>query len=211
VADGGVGMTPEVRRRIFEPFFTTKETGTGMGLATVYGIVRQNDGDIEVESVPGSGTRFRIYWPASEGTPPPDPGAGDSHGGGTECILLVEDEQAVRAFARAALSSRGYRVLEAGSGPQALALLESREQRVDAMVTDLLMPGMDGRELADRVRQLRPGLPILFTTGYAGEEISAEGGRPEETQVLRKPFSDDELVLRLRETLGRAFPPDRPA
>jgi CheY-like chemotaxis protein len=208
VADGGAGMTPEVRSRIFEPFFTTKETGTGMGLATVYGIVRQNGGDVEVESAPGNGTRIRVYWPASGETLRPDPGADESPGGGTECVLLVEDEEAVRAFARAALSSLGYRVLEADSGPEALAVLGSHSGPVDALVTDLAMPAMGGRELADRVRQVRPGLPVLFTTGYDREGISLEGALPDGMHVLLKPFSEAQLALKLREVLRRASPGD---
>jgi PAS domain S-box-containing protein len=205
VSDGGAGMSPDVRGRIFEPFFTTKQSGSGMGLATVYGIVTQNGGDVEVESAPGQGTSMRVYWPASDGTPAPAAETRDA-AGGTELVLLVEDDEAVRAFARAALSSRGYRVLDAPGGREALSILDTHPEPIDAMVTDIVMPGMDGRDLAERVRLRRPGLPVLFTSGHPGGRTSDAAPVPEGTVFLPKPFSETDLARRLRETLraGRA-------
>ena len=201
VTDSGSGMTPEVRSRIFDPFFTTKEAGTGLGLATVYGIVSQNSGHVEVESEPGSGTSIRVYWPATEGSPPEPREAQGLRGSGSEGVLLVEDDEAVRGFARAALSSRGFRVLEAANGKQALELLRAHPELVDLMVTDVVMPEMDGKELAGRAREYRPGLAILFTSGHAQDRISRGGAVERGTHFLPKPFSGIELAQKIRDTL----------
>jgi two-component system cell cycle sensor histidine kinase/response regulator CckA len=201
VRDNGSGMTPDVRSRIFDPFFTTKETGTGMGLATVYGIVSQNSGAVEVESEPGSGTSIRVYWPSTEGPAPEPHEAREFRGSGSEGVLLVEDDTAVRGFARAALSSHGFHVLEAANGKQALELLRAYPERIDLMITDVVMPEMDGKELADRAREYRPGLPILFTSGHARDRLSKGGAVEAGTHFLPKPFSGVELAHKVREAL----------
>jgi two-component system, cell cycle sensor histidine kinase and response regulator CckA len=201
VTDNGIGMTPEVRSRIFDPFFTTKESGTGMGLATVYGIVSQNRGTVEVESEPGSGTRVRVCWPATEGTVARPREVRDPRGSGSEGVLLVEDDEAVRSFARAELSSRGFRVLEAPNGRVALDLLRAHSDQIDLIVTDIVMPEMDGTELADRAREHRPRLAVVFTSGHARDRMPRGGAVAEGTHFLPKPFSGAELAGKVREAL----------
>jgi two-component system cell cycle sensor histidine kinase/response regulator CckA len=201
VADSGTGMTPAVRSRIFDPFFTTKETGTGMGLATVYGIVSQNGGTVEVDSELGSGTTIRVYWPATEDAPPPPREASEVRETGTESVLLVEDDGAVRGFARAALSSRGFKVLEAANGQQALDLLRTHSEPIDLIITDVAMPEMDGKELAERAREYRPELAVLFTSGHTRDRIARGGAVEEGIHFLPKPFSGAELARKVREAL----------
>jgi two-component system cell cycle sensor histidine kinase/response regulator CckA len=201
VADSGAGMTSAVRSRMFDPFFTTKQTGTGMGLATVYGIVSQNGGTVEVDSELGSGTSIRVYWPATEGAPPPPREASELRETGTESVLLVEDDEAVRGFARAALSSRGFKVLEAANGRQALDLLRTHSEPIDLIITDVAMPEMDGKELADRAREYRPKLAVVFTSGHARDRIARAGAVEEGIHFLPKPFSGVELARKVREAL----------
>jgi two-component system cell cycle sensor histidine kinase/response regulator CckA len=172
-----------------------------MGLATVYGIVSQNGGTVEVDSEPGSGTSIRVYWPATEGAPPPPREARALRETGTESVLLVEDDGAVRGFARAALSSRGFKVLEAANGRQALDLLRTHSEPIDLILTDIVMPEMDGKELADRARECRPELAVLFTSGHARDRIATEGAVEEGVHFIPKPFSGAELGRKVRETL----------
>jgi len=204
VSDTGLGMTPDVKAHLFEPFFTTKEVGkgTGLGLATVYGIVRQSGGLIAVDSEPGRGTRFRIYFPSAESTiavsrtAPPEPAVV-----GTGTVLLVEDEPGVRHLARDVLSRYGYRVIEAADGAEALRLVAGQEATVDLLLTDVVMPGMSGAELARRFRERRPDVRVLYASGYADDAVGSLGVPNEGAPFLQKPFEPDDLVRRVREVL----------
>src|SRR5205085_6207356 len=174
VSDTGCGMDAETRARIFEPFFTTKETGkgTGLGLSTVYGIVKQHDGHINVYSEVGHGTTFRIYLPmhespaAVETTPAPAPLAG-----GTETILVAEDEAALRELARDVLEGLGYKVLLARDGAEAVALYEAERARIDLLLLDVVMPHMGGHEAYEHIRTLDGATPVIFMTGYSVETV----------------------------------------
>jgi signal transduction histidine kinase/ActR/RegA family two-component response regulator len=210
VTDTGTGMTPEVRGRVFEPFFTTKGPGkgTGLGLATVYGIVKRNGGDIGVDSSPGVGTAFRIDFPwcddpsgSSSMNLAVTPQARDREVGGGRSILLAEDETAVRKMARAALESCGYRVTEAECAEDALELLESG-LAVDLLVTDLTMPGMGGRELAARVRTRLPEVGVVFISGYAPDASWLDDVPG--AVFLAKPFTPSELLRFTGKATARA-------
>jgi two-component system cell cycle sensor histidine kinase/response regulator CckA len=204
VADNGVGMSPEVRARLFEPFFTTKEKGqgTGLGLATVYGIVKQSDGEISVESEPGKGTRFRLCFPQVEGEGGLARAAvARQEATGSETILLVEDEPAVRELARRILEGAGYVVLTAVGGEDALELSERYEQPIDLMVTDVVMPKMSGRELADRLGGARRGIKTLFVSGYTDDAIAHHGVLEAGINLLAKPFSSSALLAKVRRVL----------
>ncbi|HEV8266253.1 MAG TPA: response regulator [Gemmatimonadales bacterium] len=211
VSDTGVGMTEATRSRLFEPFFTTKEMGkgTGLGLATVYGIVKQSGGHIWVYSEPDHGTTFKIYLPRVD--EPAEPlemlvAASPERLDGTETILLVEDETAVRAVARLLLERQGYTVLEAPNGPAALALLDAGAVGVDLLLTDVVMPGMSGRALAERVTALWPGVRVIFTSGYTDDAIVRHGVLEPGLDYLQKPYRPDGLLRKVREVLDR--PPD---
>jgi PAS domain S-box-containing protein len=206
VTDNGTGMDQETRRRIFEPFFTTKEQGkgTGLGLSTVYGIVRQCNGFIRVESELGRGSQFQIYLPlttsdvgAVEGVLPSQP-----QSAATETILLVEDQENVRAFLSEALHSFGYSVLEASSGADALAMIVKHPEPIHLLLTDVVMPGMNGKELAERLRPLRPGIRVLFMSGYSGDVITNRGGLAEGLSYIAKPFAPEVLAAKIREVLN---------
>ena len=205
VSDTGVGMDREVLSHIFEPFFTTKEQGkgTGLGLSTVYGIVKQSEGHITCYSEPGKGTTFTIYFPriveARAEAPTPLPDAQPRRG--TETILLVEDEEAVRGFARTVLERNGYRVLEAAGGMDALARVAAREHEVDLLVTDVVMPQMSGRELARNLSDLSPGVKVLYVSGYTGNAILHSAIIDQGADFLQKPFSSRELLAKIRELL----------
>jgi signal transduction histidine kinase/CheY-like chemotaxis protein len=202
VADSGEGMTPEVRARIFEPFFTTKprQQGTGLGLAVVYGIVKQAGGHIHVDSEPGRGTTFSILVPLSE-RPADAPTTASARqralGGGPETILLVEDDDAVRRVASRSLSQRGYEVLTAPDGEAALAVLERRS--VDLVVTDVVMPNLDGPSLVRVVRTRWPRIKVLLSTGYI--DGSLEMHELADHPVLRKPYSQQKLLEKVCEVL----------
>jgi hypothetical protein len=204
-ADTGVGMSDEVRTRIFDPFFTTKEVGkgTGLGLSTVYGIVRQMDGAVQVQSAPGAGTTFAIYLPAAVGAPRPAPApqAGQERGGSGH-ILLVEDEEAVREAAQRILASHGYTIRAASNAAEALQILAGAERVVDLLLTDLVMPNMNGVELARRAREQIPHLKVLFTTGYTEAALPEPGSGPGRTGVLLKPFGSQALLRKVREMLA---------
>ena len=207
VSDTGAGMGPEMREKIFEPFFTTKETGkgTGLGLSTVYGVVKQSGGYIWVESEPHRGTTFRVYLPRVEGTPEPE-AAGSRPTAralpATATILLVEDEDTVRSLARRVLQRHGYTVLEAGDGVAAMELCAEYDGAIDLLLTDMMMPRMSGHVLAERLGAQRPGIGVLYMSGYTGhlEELS-EGIGPL-AGFLQKPFSAAELLTAVQTLLG---------
>ncbi|HYB11880.1 MAG TPA: PAS domain-containing protein, partial [Myxococcota bacterium] len=207
VNDTGIGMDEETRNRIFEPFFTTKPPGkgTGLGLSTVYGIVQQSGGQIHVESSPEGGTTFRIFLPevdrAVEAVVSAAPAAGN---GGSETVLLVEDEDAVRRLIQRVLESAGYRVLDAENPTEALRLCEAHPDRIDLMLTDVVMPLMSGRELASRTAALRPEMRVLYVSGYMEEVMAHHGGLEPEIAFLGKPFAPEELIRKVREVLDAA-------
>ncbi len=208
VADTGVGMPDEVKARAFEPFFTTKGIGegTGLGLAMVYGIVTQSGGHVVLDSAVGRGTTFRVCFPAVESA---GPASGERQlpvapARGTERVLLVEDDDRVRALAAHVLRAAGYDVVEAATGERALAEVEAREPAVDVLVTDVVMPGMGGRELADRLSAARPGLRVLFTSGYTDDAVVRNGVEQDAVQFLQKPYTPAVLVAKMREVLDAA-------
>jgi signal transduction histidine kinase len=205
VSDDGTGMTPEVAGRVFEPFFTTKEPGlgTGLGLATVFGIACRFGGHVTVDTTPGAGSTFHVYLPATDEVPEveaptPPPPADETTG---ETVLVVEDEPAVRNATRRILQGAGYRVLEAADGQQALA--EWSDGAVDLLLTDVVMPGgLSGRELADRLQGQRPGLRVLFMSGYTADTIATRGVLDPGIAVIHKPFTSAELLAKVREVLS---------
>jgi two-component system cell cycle sensor histidine kinase/response regulator CckA len=205
VSDNGTGMDKETLSRIFEPFFTTKEKGkgTGLGLSTVYGIVKQSGGYIFAHSELGHGTTFRIYLPRVEDpAEPASPISADSSAGkGSETVLLVEDEDSVRSLVRDTLEARGYRVLEAENGEEALKVAEAFQGEIQLMITDVVMPGIGGRELARRLAKSRPQTRVLFLSGYTEDAILHEGGLEAGTTFLQKPFTLQNLARRVREVL----------
>jgi PAS domain S-box-containing protein len=206
VTDTGCGMDPATRSRVFEPFFTTKEPGkgTGLGLSTVYGIVKQSGGHIWVYSELGRGTTFKLYFPPHYGaakasepewTPVLERGSGAT-------ILLVEDERPVRSTVRRLLERHGYKVLEAANGQDALTLIAARNGEINLVLSDMVMPGMGGMELASRVRSLAPKLPVLLMTGYTEETITRSGDRPHDEQIIEKPFTMHTMLDRVRRALA---------
>jgi two-component system cell cycle sensor histidine kinase/response regulator CckA len=211
IEDTGSGIPPEVQGRIFEPFFSTKEVGkgTGLGLSTVYGIVKQTEGFIYFDSTVGRGTVFRIFIPryiAPEGEKPASPVEAEpkiSDLTGSATILLVEDEEAVRSFAARALVSRGYRVYEAASGVEALEVMEEAGGKIDLVVSDVVMPELDGPSLLRELRKTRPELKIIFISGYAEEAFKKNLPDGEDFHFLPKPFSLKDLAVAVKETLGR--------
>ena len=206
VADTSVGMSKEVEARIFEPFFTTKEPGkgTGLGLATVYGIVKQSGGYIWVYSEPGKGSTFRVYLPLTAGkvpaAPAPPPRAAR---GGTETILVVEDDGQLRRLARRVLARAGYTVLDAEHPEHALALVARHEGTIDLLLTDVVLPGMSGRDLAERLLRDRPRLKVIYVSGYAEDAIVHYGVLTPGTEFLQKPGSTEVLLRAVREVLDR--------
>jgi nitrogen-specific signal transduction histidine kinase len=207
VSDTGIGMDKATQSRIFEPFFTTKEVGkgTGLGLATVFGIVKQSQGHIAVYSEPDLGTIFRVYFPTVEQsstaskTPPRLRAA--LHG--TETILLVEDEPALRTLARHVLEMHGYTVLEAGRGDEALRLAEAYQGTIHLVVTDVVMPVMGGRQLVEQLAMLQPNVKVLYQSGYTNDAVVQRGILLGETAFLQKPFTPNGLVQTVREVLDR--------
>ncbi len=205
VKDAGEGMSPEVRARIFEPFFTTKEQGkgTGLGLSTVFGIVQQSGGSIFVDSELGVGTSFTVYLPITTAPVELVAATRKQITGGSETILLCEDEGQVRALARTVLTRQGYRVIEAQNGGEALLLCE-QHPGIDLLVTDVVMPMMSGRQLAERLRTLRPQLKVLYMSGYTDDAIVRHGILTEELAFLQKPLTPDALSRKVREVLDTA-------
>jgi signal transduction histidine kinase/CheY-like chemotaxis protein len=208
VRDTGIGMDEKQRGRIFEPFFTTKEVGkgTGLGLAMVYGVVKQSGGEIEVESAPGKGTCFKIYLPrvdqpSPEAAPEKPAQTLEENGRGRETVLLVEDEELVREMARNLLLKSGYTVLEAADGQDALRVAAEHPRPIDLLLTDVVMPNMPGPELERRIVESRPGIKIMFTTGYTDSTLSRYGLMDGKKTVLLKPFSPDDFLRTVREVL----------
>jgi two-component system cell cycle sensor histidine kinase/response regulator CckA len=210
VSDNGVGMDAAVQEKIFEPFFTTKEVGkgTGLGLATCYGIVRQAGGHIWVYSEPGHGSTFKIYLPREHGDlGTPEPPAVHPTDSGNETVLVVEDDAQVRQVATRALARAGYSVLVASGADDALAACESHDGPLDLLLTDVVMPGVSGRDLALRLAVRYPGLRTLYLSGYTESAIFHRGVLPADASVLSKPFTPSALAERVREVLdGRATP-----
>jgi CheY-like chemotaxis protein len=205
VADTGTGIDSETLAHIFEPFFTTKERGkgTGLGLATVYGVVKQSGGYVWVESALGKGTAFEIYLPRIEElVSVPEPVAPIVEAfRGAETILLVEDADALRKLTHMLLEQHGYRVLVAANGTAALQLVEEQPERVNLLLTDVIMPGLNGRALAGRLELLQPGLKILYMSGYTDDAIMDHGVLESGTHLLHKPFSEENLIRKVREVL----------
>ncbi|HEX6736645.1 MAG TPA: response regulator, partial [Vicinamibacteria bacterium] len=208
VSDTGTGIAPEHLARVFEPFFTTKEPGrgTGLGLSSVYGFVRQSGGHAKVYSEVGKGTAVKLYFPRAAGSPaasaaPPAPAAETGAG---ELILLVEDEDALRELATEMLEELGYRVMSAANGPEALA--RARElPRIDLLLTDVMLPkGMTGRQVAEDLARERPGLRVLYASGYSEDVLQHRGQLAPGLQLLSKPYNFDELATAVREAMGRS-------
>ncbi len=215
VADNGSGIAPENIERIFEPFFTTKEVGagTGLGLSTVYGIVKQTGGQIFVDSTVGEGTKFTIMIPRHEGVAADEvrkadaadgPAAADTTGAGT--VLLVEDEDAVRLFSARALRAKGYKVLEARTGEAALELVGAVDDIIDLMITDVVMPEMDGPTLIKEMRDSRPNLPVICISGYAEETFRDKLGESDDIHFLPKPFSLEQLAGKVKDVMSLPNP-----
>jgi PAS domain S-box-containing protein len=210
VSDQGCGMTPEVMSHLFEPFFTTKEQGkgTGLGLSVVYGIVRQSGGDVLVESEPGRGSTFRVCLPRLGGTEPVGeagpPAAAPAARTGKGTVLLVEDEDSVRALAREFLTLFGYEVVETSSGEEALGVFEKVKETIDVVVTDLIMPGMGGVDLAKRLVVIKPGLKVLLVSGYARDTLEDLEFKSEGFAFLQKPYTMEAFGRRLAELLHAA-------
>ena len=205
VRDTGTGMSPEVRRLAFEPFFTTKEQGrgTGLGLATSYGVVRQAQGAIQIDSEPGVGTSILIYLPrATEARQEPVMPASAPASGGSETVLVVEDETLVRMLAVHTLRSNGYTVLEAGDGAEALRVAQQHDGSIDLLLTDMVMPRMGGVTLAQRLREQRPNVRVVFSSGYSSQALS-EAGLTEAAVFLPKPYRAANLLGKVREALAR--------
>lgn len=210
VEDDGVGMTDDVLERIFEPFFTTKRSGTGLGLSTVYGIVKQSGGEVEVHTRPGGGTVFEVFLPSVDEAPEPVPVTEREEppraAPGGETILVVEDEDAVRDFAEKALRRKGYDVLAANGGAEALRIMAERGAPVALVLTDVVMPEMSGPELVRRLGVEHGGTPVIFTSGYTEDQVVNRGGTATGIHFLPKPFSPADLARKVREVLDDCEP-----
>jgi CheY-like chemotaxis protein len=211
VTDNGVGMSPEIVARIFEPFFTTKDKGrgTGLGLSMVYGIVKQHNGCIGVRSVEGKGTTFDIYLPyVDEATQPAEPEIErrTTSPRGSETILLVEDEADVRELAREILEMAGYTVREAPTGTDALRLCAQHADEICLLLTDVVMPQMSGPELARQVEEIRPGIRVVYMSGYTDDALGHHGVLDPGIILLPKPFTPDGLLKGLRQALDSPAP-----
>jgi PAS domain S-box-containing protein len=211
VSDTGHGMDAATASRVFEPFFTTKPRGkgTGLGLATVHGIVQQSGGHVDVYSEPGHGTTFKIYLPRVEAQeePAPDEGASVESRGGSETIVLVEDEDGLRSLIREVLEDAGYRVVEAPDPERGLAAVRAEPRGIDLLMTDVILPQMRGNELADRVREISPGARVLFMSGYTDEAIGQHAVLAPGAHFLQKPFSLTALLAKVRAVLEGPLEP----
>src|SRR5713226_3203769 len=207
VTDTGKGMDENTRSRVFEPYFTTKERGkgTGLGLAVVHDIVDQSGGHVWVESKPGHGTTFTIYLPRVEEVAAPDEPAKVNHEAlrGSETILLVEDSNDLRRMTRAFLQMQGYKVMEATNGADAVEVIQQYKAPIHLMLTDVVMPGISGPELAKRAATLRPNMKVLYASGYAGDLRELYGVSASDIPLLEKPFNFDSLAQKMRELLGQ--------
>ena len=207
VSDTGEGMTPETQARIFEPFFTTKEMGkgTGLGLATVYGIVKQSGGSVWVYSEVGKGTTFKIYFPVvTDGVAVKEsPRLKTDSASGTETVLVVEDEEGVRSLVRLALVSGGYTVLESPNPESALGICSSHDGPIHLLLTDVVMPQMSGPEVASKVAALRPGIRVLYMSGYTDDAVVHHGVLSQDMPFIQKPFSPVALRKKIRKVLGK--------
>ena len=205
VSDDGCGMDKEILEQIFEPFFTTKGVGqgTGLGLATVYGIVKQNNGFINVYSEPGKGTTFRIYLPryAGQAVDTQPERAAEIPLSRGETVLVVEDEPVILKMGKMMLEKLGYRVLAAGTPGEAIGLAEEHASEIHLLITDVVMPEMNGRDLAERLQSLYPDMKILFMSGYTADVIAHRGVLDEGVNFMQKPFSMKDLALKVREVL----------
>jgi len=208
VRDTGIGMSQEVKAHLFEPFFTTKEVGdgSGLGLSSAYGVIKQSQGEIRVDSQEGQGTNFKIYLPRAmnQASLQAYPNRVDDLPRGTETVLIVEDEPVVRELAAYVLRRQGYSVLEAASGEEAPNLAQKHGTAVDLLLTDMMMPHMNGKDLADELETLYPGLHILFTSGYAPEAIDRHGAPISNLDFIQKPFSPATLARRVRDVLNHS-------
>jgi PAS domain S-box-containing protein len=207
VRDTGVGMGDDVRSHLFEPFFTTKEPGrgTGLGLATVHGIVNQSSGHLVVESAPGRGSTFRVYLPrVGDQKPRPVAPVVEGAPGGTETVLLVEDDDAVRQLNLEVLRAAGYAALEARHAGEALVIAERHSGPIQLLITDVVMPHMSGLELVERMSVVRPGVRVLLVSGYADDAVLRHGRGAENWPFLQKPFPPDALLRKAREVLDTA-------
>jgi CheY-like chemotaxis protein len=205
-------MDAETLTHMFEPFFTTKERGkgTGLGLATVYGIVKQSNGYIWVDSAPGKGASFEIYLPRHAGQPAHEQKLdSEEQLRGSECILLVEDAEPLRKLAKSFLETAGFRVLSAGSGEEALEVAARFGGIFDLLLTDVVMPGMNGRVLAEQLLPRQPGMKVLYVSGYTDSFIAGHGVLETGTHLLHKPFTDEVLIRKVRQVLdhGKQPPP----
>ncbi|NTW67174.1 MAG: DUF3365 domain-containing protein [Nitrospirae bacterium] len=206
VADTGDGMDERTRERIFEPFFTTKEMGkgTGLGLATVYGIIKQHRGFIDVESAPGAGTSFHLYFPLIPKSAEDSSGRADvALSGGTETILVAEDDEMIRILTRSVLMEFGYQVIEARDGDDAVRVFRENRDRVDLLLLDVIMPRKNGKAAYEEIREIRPGIKALFMSGYSADMVSNEGILEKGISFISKPVSPTELLLKVREVLDK--------
>jgi CheY-like chemotaxis protein len=205
VSDDGCGMNKETLARLFEPFFTTKEVGrgTGLGLATIYGVVKQNNGFVKVYSEPGHGSTFSIYLPRTEEKRPPGPmPTRRARPTGSETILLVEDEEAVLKLGKNMLQRHGYTVLTGKTSDEALDAAQRYPGPIHLLITDVIMPGINGRVLKERISILRPEIKVLYMSGYTAEIIDRHGALETDVEFIQKPFSMDALTEKVRKVLG---------
>jgi CheY-like chemotaxis protein len=207
VTDTGTGMDKDTIQRAFEPFFTTKPLGqgTGLGLSMIYGFARQSDGHVQIDSKVGHGTSIKLYLPrhqaaGSSESPALEPPQASKAGDG-EVVLLVEDEPVVRGLIMEVLADQGYNAIEADDGPTGLSILQS-QKRIDLLVTDIGLPGLNGRQIADAARKSRPDLKVLFMTGYAENAAMASGFLEDGMEMITKPFAMDALATRVREIIS---------
>jgi two-component system cell cycle sensor histidine kinase/response regulator CckA len=214
VQDAGCGMTADVLAHVFEPFFTTKPVGqgTGLGLSTVYGIVKQNGGYVTIASEPRSGTTVTVFWPMSDQheAPAPSIGTPERAPGGTETILLVEDEAGIRSLMRKTLEPHGYRILEARDVSDAIAISETHDGPIDLLLSDVIMPVLNGPDLAQRIVTRRPAIKVFYVSGFPNSLLSEQKRRPRRVWFLAKPFTPQSLALKVRECLDSpSVPPAR--
>jgi two-component system, cell cycle sensor histidine kinase and response regulator CckA len=205
VSDTGTGMDARTQERVFEPFFTTKDVGegTGLGLATLYGIVKQSGGDVRVRSAPGEGSTFDVFLPVAAPTGAAVASAAEREPAarGAETVLLVEDEPSVRGLTRSVLRKAGYTVLEAACGAEALALAEGYYGTIDLVLSDVVMPRIGGHSLVEQLPERFRGARVLFMSGYSEEVIRRMGGPGSATPFIGKPFTPDDLLRKVRQTL----------